>query len=233
MWDIAREWQILLQDANAYNSWATRVAWVKTSVRCVLWCAVRAQMCRASGRSAYTSRRLSGSLSPGQPKLVLSEKKVFTNGQTVENARNSNFLSSNCCVPNSWTRTMATKATGFPALVYRTSSLFEGRPHSRTLRFLRTVVLFFVSLAGFDEWFFFPAGSLPSIRRVISCIPFSLEQSRVVYSTVWFSLKIHCSELRILSLLVATYQWFSKSILSSSMMPCSVYPMRVNESLYL
>ena len=84
--------------------------------------------------------RLSGSLSPGQPKLVVPEK-MFSNGQTVKNARQSNFLSSTGCFPNSWTRTMATKATGFCALVYRTSSLFEGRPHSRILQFLRTVVL--------------------------------------------------------------------------------------------
>ena len=61
-------------------------------------------------------RWLSGSLSPGQPKLVLPLKKI-TNSQTVKNARNSNFLSSNCCGPVLWTRTMATKATGFPALV--------------------------------------------------------------------------------------------------------------------
>ena len=79
---------------------------------------------------------------------------------------------------------MATKATSFSALVYRTSSLFEGRPRSRILQFLRTVVLFFVLLAGFEEWFYLPAGFLPHIRRVISCILFSLEQSRVVDLTV-------------------------------------------------
>ena len=79
---------------------------------------------------------------------------------------------------------MATKATGFPALVYRTSSLFEGRPHSRILQFLRPVVLFLVLLDGFEEWFKIPAGSLSSNRHVISCILFSLEQSRVVDFTV-------------------------------------------------
>ena len=79
---------------------------------------------------------------------------------------------------------MATKATGFLALVYGTSILFEGRPHSRILQFLRTVVLFFALLAGFEEWFYIPAGSLPHIRRVISCILFSFERSRVVELTV-------------------------------------------------
>ena len=150
----------------------------ETSVRCVLCCAVRAQMCRASGCSVYTYRRLSGSLSPGQPKLVPAEKN-FTNCQTVKNAKNSNFLSFTGCFPNSRTRTMATKATGFSTLVYSTSILFEGRPHSRILQFLRTVVLFSALLAGFEECFYIPAGS-PYVRRVISCILFSLEQSRIV-----------------------------------------------------
>ena len=79
---------------------------------------------------------------------------------------------------------MATKATGFSAPVYRTSSPFEDRLHSRILQFLRTLVLFFVLLVGFEEWFYFPAGSLPYIRRVLSCSFFSLEQSRVVDLTV-------------------------------------------------
>ena len=79
---------------------------------------------------------------------------------------------------------MATKATGFTALFDRTSSLFEGRLHSRILQFLRTLLLFFVSLVGFEEWFYIPARPLPYIRRVISCILFSLEQSRIVDLTV-------------------------------------------------
>ena len=112
-----------------------------------------------------------------------SEKKN-TNGQTVKNARNSNFFSSNCCVPRLWTRTMATKATGFPAPVHGNSSPFDDRLRSRILQVLRTLVLFFVLLAGFEEWFYISAGSLPYIRRVISCILFSLEQSRVVDFTV-------------------------------------------------
>ena len=84
-----------------------------------------------------------GSLSSSQPKLVLSEKN-FTSAQTVKNARSSNFLSSSCCVPNLWTRTMATKATGFPALVYGTSSLFEV---DRTVVFFNSFELFFFSLS--------------------------------------------------------------------------------------
>ena len=72
-------------------------------------CTVRAQTCRASGCSVFTPRRLSGSLSPGQPKLVLKLSKIFTNCQTVKNARSSNFSSSNCCGANLLTRTMATK----------------------------------------------------------------------------------------------------------------------------
>ena len=75
---------------------------------------------------------------------------------------------------------MATKASGFPAPVERTSSLFEGRTQSRILQFLRTVVLFFVLLVGFEERFCITAGSLP----YISCSLFSLEQSRVVDLTV-------------------------------------------------
>ena len=95
---------------------------------------------------------------------------------------------------------MATKGTSFSTLVYRTSSPLEGRPHSRILQFFRTLVLFFVLLVGFEEWCYIPAGSLPHIRRVISCILFSLEQSRVVDLTVAerfvqhvFGLVIHSS----------------------------------------
>ena len=75
---------------------------------------------------------------------------------------------------------MATKATSFPALVERTSSPFEDRPQNRILQFLRTLVLFFVLLAGTEGWFYIPAGPLPHVRRVVSRILFSLEQSRVV-----------------------------------------------------
>ena len=186
MWDTCAWMTNLFRGNNACNSAllshaCSRSEWLYW---CTAFCdALYAHKCVVRVGSVYTHRRLSGSLSPGQPKVVLSEKNL-TNDQTVKNARNSNFLWSNGCFPNSWTRTMATKAIGFPALVYRTSSLFDGRPHCRILQFLRTVVLFFVSLAGFEEWFYIPAGSLPYIRRVMYCILFSLEQSRVVESTV-------------------------------------------------
>ena len=55
---------------------------------------------------------------------------------------------------------------------------------SRILQFLRTLVLSFVLLVGFENWCYIPAGSLPYIRRVNCCILFSFEQSRVVDLTV-------------------------------------------------
>ena len=103
----------------------------ETFVRAMCGCAVRVQVCRASGK--FTSRPTESGPN--------SEDKCSRIGQTVKNARNSNFLSSKCCVPNVWTRTMATKATSFPALVHRTCSSFGDRPHSRILQFLRTLVL--------------------------------------------------------------------------------------------
>ena len=131
------------------------------------------------GVSVYTPRRLSGSFISRPTETGLKLKKI-TNFQTVKNARNSNFSSSNCCGP----MLTRTKATGLPAAVCRTSSLFEDRLHRHILQFLRTLVLFFVLLVGCEEWFYLPVGSLPYIRRVISCILFLLEQSRVVDLTV-------------------------------------------------
>ena len=188
-----------------------------------------------SGCSVYTSRRLSGSLSRGQPKLVLTLRKI-TNGQTVKNARNSNFLLSNCCVPNLWTKTMATRATSFPALGYRTSSLFEDQLYSRVLHYLRTVVHFFVVLVGFQEWFYIPAGSLPYIRRVNSCILFSLEQSRVVDFMVAENHPDSMSESNVLSfefsqLLLRRMNDCPRQFCQNSIVSCSINPMRVNESL--
>ena len=89
--------------------------------------------------------------------------------------------SSKCCVLNFVDEDDGDES---PALVERSSSPFEDRPHSRILQFLRTLLLFFVLLGGFKEWFYISAGSLPYIRRVISCILFSLEQSRVDDLTV-------------------------------------------------
>ena len=52
-------------------------AWrVTVFVHCVLRRAARAQMCRASVCSVFTSRRLSGNLSPSKPKLVLNSEKT-------------------------------------------------------------------------------------------------------------------------------------------------------------
>ena len=132
-------------------------------------------MCRASGCSVYTTRRLSGSLSPGHPKLVLTLRKMFHEWSDVKNARNSNFLSSNCCVPTLWTRTMATKATSFPALVME--------PPARAK--IDCKVVFFNSF----ERFFFSLSYLLASRngsffQLVPCHMFVVWQSRVVDSTV-------------------------------------------------
>ena len=74
---------------------------------------------------------------------------------------------------------LRTKATSFTATLRRTCNLFLGQTHSRILRCPRIVVLFFALLVGCEEWFYIPAGSLLYVRRVISCILFSLEQSRL------------------------------------------------------
>ena len=76
--------------------------------------------------------------------------------------------------------TMTKLSAGFPATLCRRSSLFEGQPRSRILRFVRTVVLIFVFLVDWEGWFCILAGSLPSARRAIACILFALEQSQVV-----------------------------------------------------
>ena len=155
-----------------------------------------------------------------------------------EECQEPNFLSSNCCVPQLWTRTMATKATSFPAPVYGTSNPFEDRPHCRILQFLRTLVLFFVSLVGFEEWFYIPAGSLPYVRRVISCIIFSLVQIRVIDLSVSEHHPDSILESIVLSfefsqLLLRRIYDFPRPFCQIAFMSCSVQPMRVNESLYL
>ena len=65
---------------------------------------------------------------------------------------------------------MATKVTGFTALVERTSSLFEDRPHGRILQFVRTVLLFLVLLVGFEEGFKIPAGSKNSSCNLLQSL---------------------------------------------------------------
>ena len=75
---------------------------------------------------------------------------------------------------------MATKATGFPGAVYRTSSLFEDRLRSHILQIPQMLVFLMVLLVDCEEWFCNLVESLPCVRRAISCILFSLERSRVV-----------------------------------------------------
>ena len=66
----------------------------------------------------------------------------------------------------------------FPRAGLRNLQPVRGSTAQSYSSILRTVVLFFVLLDGFEEWFKIPAGSLSFIRHVISCILFSLEQSR-------------------------------------------------------
>ena len=91
----------------------------------------------------------------------------------MKNAWNSNCSSSNCFDPNLLTRT---KTTGLS----RTYSLCEGRLRSHILQFPQTLVLFAVLFVDCKEWFKSLAESMPGVRRGISCILLSLEQSQVV-----------------------------------------------------
>ena len=67
-----------------------------------------------------------------------------------------------------------------PRLFIEPSSLFEDRLHSRVLRCPRMLVLFAVLLVDCEELLYSLVESLPYVRRAISCILFSLEQSQVV-----------------------------------------------------
>ena len=116
-----------------------------------------------------------------QPKLVPTLRKI-TNRQTMMNAWNSNCSPSNCFDPNLLTRTKL--SAGLPATLQRTSSQFEGRLHSHILPFTQMLVLFAVLLVVCEERFYVFVEYLPYVRRVISCILFSLEQSQVVELTV-------------------------------------------------
>ena len=89
------------------------------------------------------------------------------------------------------------------SISHRTSPNSLGRFDLSTFKFFRTLVLFFSFRVGFEQWFSF------------SCILFSLEQSRVVdfngyWASSWFNFRIPCSEFRILSAFVATYEWFPR-----------------------
>ena len=59
----------------------------------------------------------------------------------------------------------------------REQFVVSDRLDSHIRQFLRTLVLFL--LVGCKEWFYILIGSLPCVRRVISCILYSLRQSRV------------------------------------------------------
>ena len=75
---------------------------------------------------------------------------------------------------------MTKLSAGLPATLCRTSSLFEGRLHSRILRFPRTLVFFAFLLVDCEGRFFSLVQSLQYVRRAISCILLSFEQSQVL-----------------------------------------------------
>ena len=75
---------------------------------------------------------------------------------------------------------MTKLSAGLPAIFYGTSSLCEGRLHSRILQFHRTLVLFTVLFVDCEEWFCSLVESLLCVRRAIFFILLSLEQSQVV-----------------------------------------------------
>ena len=108
------------------------------------------------------------------PKL----REKFTNFQTVKNAKDSNFSSSNCYGPNLMTRT---KATGLPVTVNcGTASQFEDRLDSHTRRSLRMLVLFVVLLVDHNELVYILVESFSHVRRAFFCILVLLEQKSVV-----------------------------------------------------
>ena len=125
--------------------------------------------------SVYT-RRLSGSLAPGQPKLVLNSKKIHELSDREEcqefqllvvQLLRSQFVDED-------------EVTIRPVTLNRTSNQFEDQHGSRFLRVLRTLVLVAVVLVGREGWFHILVESLPYIRREIFRILFSLEQNQVV-----------------------------------------------------
>ena len=94
---------------------------------------------------------------------------------------------------------MTKLSAGWLATLCGTSNLFSGQLRSQILRCPRIVVLFAVLFVVCEEWFCILLGSLPSARRAIVCILFSLEQSRVVDWVVaevflHFIVRIQCFE---------------------------------------
>ena len=109
-------------------------------------------------------------LSPSQRKLVLTLRKIFHEWSDHEEWQEFQPL---------LVHLLRSQFVDEDDASLLNSSPFE----DRLLQFLRTLVLL-VSLVGFEDWFYIPAGTLPFIRRVISCILFSREQTRVVVLTV-------------------------------------------------
>ena len=99
-------------------------------------------------------------------------------------------------------------------------------------------VLFAVLPVDCEGRFCSLAGSLPRVRRVISCVLFSPEHSRVVDLTVAEDRPDSILEPNVLSdefaqLLSQRIYDYSKAILSNSMMLLSFHPTSDNDFLYL
>ena len=110
-----------------------------------------------------------------------SETKI-TYRQGLKNAENFNCSSSNgfgtsmtamSKLSASFPVTLTKLSASFPATLSRTSILFWGQ-RNHILRCPRIVAPFAVLLIDCEEWFYILLGSLPSARRAIVCILFSL-----------------------------------------------------------
>ena len=130
-------------------------------------CAVLRCMCSVDGCTVHTPRRFSGGLSPGNRNYLRLRRKNTTNRQILKNASNPNLFSIE-------SRTIVTMKTtlppDFPAAVYSTAIQSSDQQKSRSVHSLRTVVLVFDELVGWDGWVFHYAGFPPSARLVIAGI---------------------------------------------------------------
>ena len=139
-----------------------------------------------------------------QPKPVLNREK-FTNGQTVKNARNSNFSSSNCWGPNLLTMTKT-----------RLLRLLKERP---TCSRVESAVIFFHSLKrlslSLSYLLIVRHGSTILLSSLMFVVQSRLSKIRSLVQWLLSSSLIHFEiqrvEFWILSALVATYEWFSKA----------------------